>query len=325
MSNHNPCLIIIFNHRYDKNIAKLELLYGSRFKNIYFLVPFYDGNNPRVISVYESSFYFQGYIAQGFKSFFGDKYSHYIFIGDDLIINPVLNDDNFAELLGIEQGESYIPELVTLDGCVRAGKHKNAAQPKKSFWGHTIDAVTFYENRKGSETKNELPSKEIAEAKFKSAGLSIIPLTFYNIFGQTYIPTSFSKLATLFRHTWNYYVSWRPMKVSGDANGIKLNYPLVYGYSDIVVVSKLIITEFSHYCGVFSAMGLFVEIAIPSALVLCGEPIITDAESKLKGKALWLNDIKGLEESYKLSLKKMLDDFPSGQLYWHPVKLSKWS
>src|SRR5438309_2566399 len=53
-------LIIVFNHRYDKNIPLLETLYEGRFSNIYYLVPFYDGEKENVIPVYENSFRFQG-------------------------------------------------------------------------------------------------------------------------------------------------------------------------------------------------------------------------------------------------------------------------
>ena len=37
-------LVIIFNHRFDKNIKILKTLYNGRFDNITFLVPFYDGD-----------------------------------------------------------------------------------------------------------------------------------------------------------------------------------------------------------------------------------------------------------------------------------------
>ena len=59
-------LVVIYNHRFDGNISIVEDLYRERFSNIFHLVPFYDGDRPDVIPVYENSFQFQGYIAQGF-------------------------------------------------------------------------------------------------------------------------------------------------------------------------------------------------------------------------------------------------------------------
>jgi hypothetical protein len=37
-------LVIIYNHRYDKNIDILESIYANRFSNIFHIVPFYDGD-----------------------------------------------------------------------------------------------------------------------------------------------------------------------------------------------------------------------------------------------------------------------------------------
>lgn len=37
------CLVIIYNHRFEKNIDILERIYKERFAAIYHLVPFYEG------------------------------------------------------------------------------------------------------------------------------------------------------------------------------------------------------------------------------------------------------------------------------------------
>lgn len=36
-------LIVVYNHRYDRNIEVVERIYAGRFSNIFHLVPFYDG------------------------------------------------------------------------------------------------------------------------------------------------------------------------------------------------------------------------------------------------------------------------------------------
>ena len=46
------CLLIIYNHRYDDNIEKLERIYKNRFSDIYHIVPFYNGTIENVIPVY---------------------------------------------------------------------------------------------------------------------------------------------------------------------------------------------------------------------------------------------------------------------------------
>ena len=65
-NKYNLTLVIVFNHRYDKNIAALEKIYRKKFFNIKFLVPFYNGDREDVIPIYENSHYFQGYFAQGY-------------------------------------------------------------------------------------------------------------------------------------------------------------------------------------------------------------------------------------------------------------------
>jgi hypothetical protein len=324
MSDYNPCLIIIFNHKYDNNISALEKIYASKFTNIFFLVPFYTGNNPRVIPVYESSFYFQGYIAQGYKIFYRPEFTHYLFIGDDLILNPRVNETNYSQLLNLSETSSYIPELIPLHGATSEAVDLAGPSHTPGYWSHTPGAVTFYENRKGSEIKNELPSYEEAMRSFIKQGIAIKPLTYYDIFGPLSFPTTKQAIIETSTKLWTYYRTWRLLKAQGQRQQLQLPYPLVRGYSDIVVISATAIERFCHLCGVFSAMGLFVEIAIPSALVLSTSHIVTDASATLKGEALWLDDIAALERKYNLNLNALFANFPDNQLYYHPIKLSRW-
>jgi hypothetical protein len=78
-------LIIIYNHRYDKNIETVERIYKGRFSHIFHLMPFYDGDKPNVFPVYDNSYCFQAFVAQTFPSIFNKKFSHYFFVSDDMI------------------------------------------------------------------------------------------------------------------------------------------------------------------------------------------------------------------------------------------------
>jgi hypothetical protein len=104
----------------------------------------------------------------------------------------------------------------------------------------------------------------------------------------------------------------------------KTNFPIAGGYSDILLVDSNSIVEFCHYCGVFASTKLFVELAIPTALILSAKKIVTEKDISLRGKALWTNEeLKYLEE-YNFNLELLISKFPSNQLYLHPIKLSKW-
>ncbi|MBR2165594.1 MAG: hypothetical protein IJ915_03500 [Paludibacteraceae bacterium] len=89
-------LLIIYNHRYDKNIDRLENLYKGKFSHIYHIMPFYDGNIENVIPVYESSYRFQSYITQAFQHLKDKGFTHYFIVADDMLLNPQINETNLA-------------------------------------------------------------------------------------------------------------------------------------------------------------------------------------------------------------------------------------
>jgi hypothetical protein len=78
-------------------------------------------------------------------------------------------------------------------------------------------------------------------------------------------------------------------------------------------------------CGVLSAQGIFVEVALPTALLLAAESIATDANITLVGKALWTSEeVQEVSTKFAQSLDKLEQEFPKDVLYYHPIKLSKW-
>jgi hypothetical protein len=302
----NVALIIIFNHKYDKNIEVLEEIYKGRFHNIFHLVPFYTGDKENVIPVYENSFNFQGYIAQGFKAFYNKDFTHYFFIADDLILNPLINEDNLEEYLHLNLNSCFLPFFNEL--------HKT---PSDQFWSRVQDAYSFNLHTDGVEASSEIPGIDEAKRLLARFGLEFQPLKHDQIFPKPKFPKRIYKLNKVAR-----YLRWLYFNLTGKT--YELPYPLVGGYSDIFIVSQDAIRKFCHYCGVFAATDLFVEIAVPTALALSAENIITEKSLGLQGKALWTNaELKELDR-FGSDLDMLLSDFPSGCLYIHPVKLSKW-
>lgn len=304
------CLIIVFNHRYDKNIPVLEKIYKGRFSATYFLVPFYDGDRPDVIPVYESSNYFQSFFAQGYHRFFDASFTHYLFVGDDCILNPSVNEANLLAQTGLPPGADFIPGF------------NDFRVTKGQAWWHTFKGIDFFNNRKGAEIKKELPSREEAIQKFAQHGLTVRPLTAANIFGTKKPPSmSFGKYWLL--KQFHYHFKWKSYKKKGK---IELPYPITGSYSDVVIATDKSIYNFCRYCGIMAAAGLFVEIAIPTAMILASGKIVQEKDLHLQGKALWTAaEIEAVEKKYNKSLAALLNDFPPGQLFYHPVKLSKWN
>jgi hypothetical protein len=166
-----------------------------------------------------------------------------------------------------------------------------------------------------------LPSYEDTLDKFSKFGLSIKPLSFSQI--------------------WETPDSWMTFLYNGQGTIISrfiffgryllrknkpyyLSYPLIGSYSDIFIISANSIKEFCRYCGIFAATDLFVELALPTALVLSSDEIVTEKDLDLQGKPLWTNENYQELEKYGYSLSKLLSDFPPKYIYLHPIKLSKW-
>jgi len=300
-------LIIIYNHQFNRNIDILETIYQDRFTHIYHLVPFYNGDKKNVIPVYESSFYFQGYIAQGFKAFFQEDFTHYFFIADDLIINPLINENNYTDHLHLSTTSCFIPELLTLH------------QVTEYWWPRVGEAFFWNLKHPGVEAVNQLPDYQEAMQKFRKFDLTVHPLQFFQIYNR---PERFKVFVYRILRERNYFTHYINCKLRKAS--FSLNYPLVGGYADIAVISSKTIKLFCHYCGVFSSTKLHVELALPTAVVLSASEIVTEKDLRLKGKPMWSSEELQELNKYEFSLIKLLKEFPANYLYLHPIKLSMW-
>ena len=313
-------LLIIYNHRYDKNIDRLENLYKDKFSYIYHIMPFYDGSIENVIPVYESSFRFQSYIAQAYQHLKGKGYTHYFIVADDMILNPQINETNLFTLTGIGEQQSYIYDIREIYNC---------------FFVQHIEAMRSYRvKQKGVEVENILPTKEEAEKYFRVHGLRTGTLSIRYLLKAGYYAYKCRMLRKMLKYTLDILT-----------HNVKIHYPLVWAYSDILLIPADVMDTFTTYCGAFAATGLFVEYAIPTALVFSSNNIITDKDIKMHGiiqiypkKRLrtannpnMLNgylpqykEEENLVRQYQYNLKTLMDDFGEDTFFIHPIKLSKW-
>jgi hypothetical protein len=320
-------LIIIFNHRYDKNIKTLEQIYKNKFNNIYFLVPFYNGSQPNVIPVYGSSYFFEGYIAQGYRHYFKEEYEHYFFVADDMILNPDINENNYTTYFKLDKNDSFIPEVFSLhnlsnNNTLSFTQILNKKGEVKNHWWRVRQAVAYLPHKKGVENQYEIPSFAEAEDKLKQHGYEIKPLHYADLYGGLRpVPGKLRKLKQWLKYNLNF---------KNKQTVYTLKYPLVASYSDIVIVHKTAIQKFTHYCGVFAVTELFVEFAIPTALLLATDNIKTQPIIGKQAILYWNYTPIQIEkynkdmEQYGFELHQLLRNFPTDKLYIHPIKLSKW-
>lgn len=292
-------LVVIFNHRYEKNLSTLRRIYGNRFSEIRFLMPFYLGGEQDVIPVYDTSYYFQGFVAQAYARLMEMDVEYFFFIADDLVIHPEIDEWNAAEKLGLSQEkEIFIPGIAALnrEGAFAWPHMKSSSRPF---------AVP------GMAWRNELPSKEDAFVLFRE------------FMGMEY-PREYSD--ELFQGC---SCSEEDKKFFFERNGgtREVPYPLVHGYSDIFAVKKTSLEKVAHMFGIFASMNMFVEIAVPTAVVLTVKKSnisFMECSEFAYCTILWGEDRLRVEREYGRDINCLINRFPADCLFIHPVKLSRW-
>ena len=298
------CLCIIFNHKYNKNIKVLDELYKNRFSKLYYIVPFnteyIDGiDHECIITVYETSFCFQGYITQAYDKIKSENYSHYIFIGDDQILNPELNENNIINVLGLSDEDSYIKNIDPYD--VSVGDRSNKL----------YEIIAAFRLNTGVNWKNEIPTYEDISERAKKFGYRIpTRLSLSNIFGNGHRHPKYLPLAI-----YTLIIN----------KGINMPYPLYKSYADMIIINHNSMGEFCRIAGVLAAMNVFVETAIPLAMIAACQSIKLERDlNGWYGVEYWGTDIDIFEKKYNRKLHLLINHFENNVIYYHPVKLSRW-
>lgn len=308
-------LVFIFNHRYDRNIPILEEIYKDRFSHIFHIVPFYEGDKENVITVYEHSFYFQGYIAQASKTLQskGD-FDHFLFVGDDLLLHPDVNENNYKDFFKIGAEDTFITFIRSLAETGDSGVDL--------FIMHLAMYFKFPDKPgSGLEIMNEIPTYEEALAKFKEKGFDEPFIRPEHVYRPTK-RTDFKK-----GPIGEYFYRKRVKEVEEllKQDKVKVSFPMVNGFSDLLILPKADFGKFARLCGLFAAARMFVEYAIPTIMLIVCKKIVTQEDLDKKAVLLWDDERVKFEEKYHSSFNKLFENFPDDMLYVHPIKLSKWT
>lgn len=317
------CLVIVFNHRFDRNLPRLRDYYAGRFSKVVFLMPFADDLESimeDVISVHHSSYLFQGFFGEARKRLAKIDCDGYVVAGDDLLLNPALNENNLHEKMGIKPTDGYTKSLASLYDAPLSW-----SRLRTTFRAFFAD---------GLEWHRLLPPRDQAMEKSNLYGITHQPLGWRN-FPSPFTREGLSSLVTA--------LAWFAERNHASRlfalGETEIPYPAFYGYSDFLIVPGAAWNAFARYCEATAAMQLFVEAALPLAMVLACDHVETelaygtlfDAPSpvrrlRMKGVELQWNehDRKTFETRYQLNLTRLIREFPEDVLYFHPVKLSKW-
>ena len=111
----------------------------------------------------------------------------------------------------------------------------------------------------------------------------------------------------------------------GDADAIELPFPFVRGLADFGVLHKDCIAKFLDYCGVFSSLNLWVEVAIPTAAALLEKKLVFANDLGLKVDWDWSDPHRSPrwpQPTNLMDVHRMVEEMPGDLLFRHPVKLS---
>ena len=348
------CLVVIYNHNFERNIEKIRSLYSSRFSKIIQIMPFYTGREPDVVGVYDAAWQFNGYITQALQKLLeADHVSHYLFIADDIIVHPELNEYNACSKLGLDEDTAYIKDchlideemMYTLDWSFYSYSRMLASGTSCEFQRFipSIEEARAYCEKHGYDWRKGAP-----ESVMKS--YLVQKKASHEFLGEM-LPSDLSGLAAFARkHTVlgltmaegvikkaikrdkysdrDFLTSLRKYaklfaKTSKHAEPL---YPLFWAYSDVMILPAKRLRAFAHLSGVFAAMRLFVEVAIPTSLVFTMDKIKTDHDIPYNGIPIWGSErLTALSESHHGSLKHLLEHWPEDVLFYHPIKLSQWT
>lgn len=308
-------LIILFNHNYEKNLNLLDDIYGERFSNIWYIMPFYTGDRSDVISVFENSFYFQGYLAYALDRLKQKDYDFYFVIADDLYLNPKINETNYKDFFKVDEDTAFIPGPFLLNDL----KETRPSRPYAPVWNGLNSALNFKIKQHGIQSSPLLPSLTEATKLLKNHGFNFSSTVSRKMFFSKSIFKINDGLKETLIRLKLFYDNFRNLLLPK-----KISYPLIGSYSDIIVISNKHQAKFINYCGAFAALNLFVEIALPTALALAYPKIVSENDLIFKGETYWYYNHVHCETKYKQSLSYLKLNFPVDRLYIHPIKLSKW-
>jgi len=319
----NLCLVIVFNHRFDQNLPILRRYYGGRFSHVLFLMPFADDLEKverDVISTHHNSYLFQGFFGEARDRLSEIGADAYVIAGDDLLLNPDLHENNLHDRLGLGPGCAYTKNLMSLYDVPISWSR--ARTTYRAFFGD------------GLHWERLLPPALEAFERSDAYGIAHRPLGARN-FPPISTRAGLSSLCT----AAGWFIGRDHSRKLFSPTCRDVPYPAFYSYSDFLIIPGHEWDAFARFCEVTAAMQLFVEAAIPLAMVLACERVETEFEygeshdapeprrrTRMRGVEFqWGGETRAsFEHQYDLDFTKLVSSFPEDVLYYHPVKLSRW-
>lgn len=320
-------LVILYNHNYEKNIELLFKLYRPHFSAIRQLMPFYRGDRDDVISVFGNSFIFHSYIAQARRELEQMPCDDILIIGDDLLLNPELHEFNIHSQLNISPGAFYIDRVENI--C--KGEYSRPLDEADNF-SCTPPGLDQSANRwvpSYDEAFDILRSKGLIDSRRLRKYKPFYPLFLRPLLGGGHAYKNYK----IFKARVYHFLKMLRYRIKPTT----FAYPCVFGYSDLVLIPKEKLDLFCRYLETFATWGMFVEMAIPTAMMLMPDTEVCHADKHpYKTGNVWYpfnpkhyrlisTTIDELLRACDGDIARLPEEFPREYLYLHPVKLSRFN
>ena len=298
-------------------------MYENRFSHVVQLMPFYTGKDSDIIRVFGNSVHFHGYIAQARRPLLEIPCDRYLFIGDDLILNPAINESTIGSLMKLDADSCYYPCMFDVS--------------KGEYYRATMEARKFQLPPQGLDHSalKGIPSYEESFRILHKKGL----METTRLQAQPFFPLFVKPWLKCWRK--NYQVMRGRLWHLRNSLNYRLKchhaaYPVVFGYSDIFSIPRVHFDAFCDYLEVFASLQMFVELAIPTAFALHDWPMVFERELELEPFSLLFppdprlmkekaEKILSMATTANFRVEELERVFPKNYLYMHPIKLSKWS
>lgn len=279
----------------------LRQFYCQRFGRVLFLMPFdssAEADDVHICCGGGASFDMMIVGArEKILSYFSD-YDAVLFAHNDLLLNPALSRDTLSAEYDVDQGTILMPNIGNLAGGL-------------DYWVWAYRAAMNWQNASflfasgAFFAKNYLPSVETAKNRVRELGLS--DRTTLDPASPTFLATALPIHRLV--HDTLFGASSQP---------IELGYPLMYGYSDFVVVPHALMPEWFDNLGPLAGLSLFPEVSIPTATALTAKRLTTPALTGHKSHLLW-----GADRIVQNDIEWIKNAFHEGDTFIHPVKYNE--
>jgi hypothetical protein len=299
-------ICFIFNHPFPAQIPILKRLYGDRFSEMLFLIPFHcDETDCDIHTVYHGAFSFDAMVVDA-RHRIADKFkdcSHVLFVHNDLLLAGRYNETSVVDLLKLEGERPFIAHFSKVKGSAFDWLWK-ARLPYK--WRFPMD--TFL-GTGAEKAKNYFPTDAMIRLMCRESGLGD---------ENSSLRRDDGRLNDLYYYNFVNEQIYANKSHTGNTGTFDFEYPLFGGYSDIFAVPMSKMDMWMHLLGVLSSMHLFPEITIPTSLVWTFGKVNTQGTCWLKTAILW--EDRHLTDD----INWVIAQFKDRMDYIHPVKYEKY-